>query len=261
MKVLKSVFGNSGMKALIAYVTVGYPDVATTLRLVPLLAENGCDIVELGVPFSDPLADGVTIQRASYVALQQNVTPGTCLDVAAQLSRVTDVPLVFMSYYNPILRMGLQRFCEASQVSGVSGLIVPDLPPDEGEALEVECSMHGIDLVYLVSPGTPAARLAYVAARARGFLYMVSLTGVTGVRAEIDGGLEQFVARTRSVCSLPLCVGFGISSPLHAKQVARFADGVIVGSRLLQLVEEDRSLAKAVQFVRELRQSIDSPPG
>lgn len=261
MSALGKAFDKSGRKALIAYVTVGYPDVETTLRLVPLLAENGCDVVELGIPFSDPLADGVTIQRTSQVALQQRITPRVCLDVAAQLSRTTEVPLVFMSYYNPILRMGLQGFCEASFESGVSGLIVPDLPPDEGEELGEACEAHGIDLVYLVSPSTPDKRLEFVARRSRGFLYLVSLTGVTGARATMGDGLEEFIARTRPVCSLPLCVGFGISSPAQARQAASHADGVIVGSRLLQLIEEDLSLENAVQFVRELRSSIDTAVG
>lgn len=261
MSVLRDAFDKTGKKALIAYVTVGYPDVATTLRLVPLLAENGCDVVELGIPFSDPLADGVTIQRTSHVALQQRVTPRVCLDVAAQLSRTTEVPLVFMSYYNPILRMGLRSFCESSSASGVSGFIIPDLPPDEGETLGQACEAHGIDLVYLVSPGTPDKRLEYVARRSRGFLYLVSLTGVTGARAIIGDGLEQFVARTRLVCALPLCVGFGISSPEQARQTTSHADGVIVGSKLLQLVEEDRSLENAGRFVREMRSSIDAAIG
>jgi tryptophan synthase alpha chain len=254
---LESVFGCVRRKALVAYVTVGYPDVETTLRLVPLLVQNGCDVVELGIPFSDPLADGATIQHASHVALQNGVTPDVCLEVAAKLAGVIDAPLVFMSYFNPILHKGLDEFCAASSVCGVSGLIVPDLPPDEGASLEDAGMRHGVDLIYLVAPTSTDARLICAAAKSRGFLYLVSLTGVTGVRVELDGGLERFVARVRERTELPLCVGFGISSPSQAARVARVADGVIVGSRLLQLVEADRSLACVASFVRELRTVVD----
>ena len=258
MSALGSVFEQDSRKALIAYVTVGYPDVETTLRLVPLLARSGCDVVELGIPFSDPLADGATIQQASHVALQNGVTPDVCLDLAARLSAVVATPLVFMSYYNPLLRRGLQTFCAAAAEAGASGLIVPDLPPDEGAALGQASECSGLDLIYLVAPTTPEARLRYAAEMSRGFLYMVSLTGVTGARRELDDGLESFVARARAVTSLSLCVGFGISSPPQAVRVARVADGVIVGSRLLQIVEEDPSLRRVVAFVDELRGALDA---
>lgn len=254
---LASVFAHSGRRALIAYVTVGYPDVDTTLRLVPLLAECGCDVVELGIPFSDPLADGATIQHASHVALQHDVTPDVCLDVARRLSGTVSAPLVFMSYYNPVLRRGLDAFCAAAAGAGISGLIVPDLPPDEGLALEQAGSRVALDCIYLVAPTTTDARLRYVGQRSKGFLYLVSLTGVTGARAGIDDGLEAFVARARKATGLPLCVGFGISSPSQAARVAAIADGVIVGSRLLQLVDEDRSLRRVAAFVQQLRSAVD----
>ncbi len=261
MSNLKSAFEAADRKALVAYVTVGYPDVETTLRLIPLLAHAGCDIVELGIPFSDPLADGATIQHASHVALENGVTPDVCLEVAACASCEVDTPLVFMSYYNPLLHRGLDEFCRVSSSSGVSGLIVPDLPPDEGAALEAAGQRHGVDLIYLVAPTTTGERLAYAGARSRGFLYLVSLTGVTGARSELDGGLESFVARVRARTSLPLCVGFGISSPSQAARVARVADGVIVGSKLLQLVEADHSLVSVAAFVHELRDAIDVASG
>jgi len=258
MSTLVSAFAVPGRKALIAYVTVGYPDVETTLRLVPLLVESGCDVVELGIPFSDPLADGATIQQASHIALQNGVTPGVCLNVAARLSRVVGAPLVFMSYYNPVLHRGLDAFCAASVDAGVSGLIVPDLPPDEGAELEQAGQRRGLDLIYLVAPTTTSERLKYAAARSRGFLYLVSLTGVTGARVTLDDGLESFVARARAATTLPLCVGFGISSPAQAARVARIADGVIVGSRLLQLAENDTSLESVAAFVCELRTAVDA---
>ncbi len=261
MSRLQKVFEPPGSKALIAYVTVGYPDVDTTLRLAPLLAKNGCDVVELGIPFSDPLADGATIQQASHVALANGVTPDVCLDIASHLSDEMETPLVFMSYYNPVLRKGLNHFCGASVNSGVSGLIVPDLPPDEGGALEQAGAYHGLDIIYLVARNSTDARLEYVARRSRGFLYLVSLTGVTGARTVLDEGLKSFVARARMRTSLPLCVGFGISSPSQATSVASVADGVIVGSRLLQLVDSDRSLASVGEFVQRLRMAVDAAPG
>lgn len=258
MSKLQTAFTRAGRKALVAYVTVGYPDIDTTLRLVPLLAESGCDVVELGIPFSDPLADGLTIQHASHVALENGVTPAVCLDVAAKLSHITDLPLLFMTYYNLVLHRGLDAFCSGCAGAGVSGLIVPDLPPDEGLALEEAGRRTDLDLIYLVAPTTTDERLRHAAARSRGFLYMVSLTGVTGARSELDGGLESFVARARAVTTLPLCVGFGISSPSQAARVAGVADGAIVGSRILQLVDEDRALGAVAEFVRELRLAVDS---
>ncbi len=258
MNQLDRALRHPGRKALIAYVTVGYPDLDTMLRLVPLLAENGCDVIELGIPFSDPLADGATIQQASHIALQNGMTPDGCFEVAARLSRVVDTPLVFMSYYNPVLRKGIDCFCSIAARSGVSGLIVPDLPVDEGEILEQCSRKHDLDLIYLVAPTTTKLRIRQVAERSRGFLYLVSLTGVTGSRADLDEGLEHFVARVRAETTLPLCVGFGISLPSQASRVARIADGVIVGSRLLQLVGCDRSLVSATAFVRELRSALDS---
>ncbi len=258
MNRLADVFDTTGRTALIAYVTVGYPSIDATLRLVPLLARSGCDIVELGIPFSDPMADGAMIQKTSHEALLNGVTPDVCLDVARQLSGEVDVPLVFMSYYNPILKKGLDGFCRACADSGVSGLIVPDLPPDEGGELESVSSAYGVDLVYLLAPTATDARIRLVAGRSRGFLYLVSLAGVTGARAALHDGLEDFVDRVRAVAKQPLCVGFGISSPEQAVRVAKVADGVIVGSNILQLVEQDGSLEEAARFVRAVRTALDS---
>jgi tryptophan synthase alpha chain len=251
-----------GRKALVAYLTVGYPSVEATLALAPALAEAGCDLIELGVPFSDPLADGSTIQRASFAALAQGVTPQRCLEVAAALSPETSVPLLFMGYYNPILHYGIEAFCAASAAAGVGGLIVPDLPPDEGEALHAAAAAHGMSLVYLLAPTSPPERVHLVAERASGFVYLVSLTGVTGARAELPEGLEAFVARVRAATDLPLCVGFGVSTPAQAARVAAVADGVIVGSRLLQVIEEAAAeerdpVAAAAVFVRGLRAAMD----
>jgi len=255
-----SIFRQSGHKALIPYVTIGYPNVEATLAVVPLLADSGCDIVELGIPFSDPLADGATIQKASFRALQNGVTPKLCLEVAKDLSRKVGIPLVFMTYFNPLLNFGIREFCAACADSGVDGLIVPDLPPEDGLELEVTGQSDGLDLIYLLAPTSTEERIRLVAERSRGFIYLVSVTGVTGVRDRLPADLETFVARVRKVTSKPLCIGFGISTTEQARQVAEVADGVIVGSRIIQLMEGgDESGALLQDFVMGLRGVLDGP--
>jgi tryptophan synthase alpha chain len=257
MSLIESVF-NQGHKALIGYITAGYPDIKATPRIATTLAESGCDIIELGIPFSDPLADGATIQKASFEALQKGVTPHICLDIARQIHKKVTVPLAFMSYYNPILNYGLEPFCRDCRESGISGIIVPDLTPDEGSELENITKSHDLDLIYFLAPTSTNARIEEVAARARGFIYMVSLTGVTGTRSALSSDLESFVKRVRQKTKKPLCVGFGISTPEQAKRVAAIADGVIVGSRLIQLIEEDTSLSSLKTFISNLRKALDS---
>jgi tryptophan synthase alpha chain len=257
MSQITSVF-KPGHKALITYITVGYPDIKATPRIAATLADNGCDIIELGIPFSDPLADGATIQKASHRALQQGTTPQVCLDIARQLRRKMRIPLVFMTYYNPVLNFGLEAFCQSCSGAGINGLIVPDLPPEEGGELEAMTRKHDLDLIYLLAPTSTEERITAVAARSRGFIYLVSLAGVTGARNTLPLELESFVRRVRKKAEQPLCVGFGVSTAAHAKRVASIADGVIVGSRLIQLIEEDTSLASLKSFVSSLRQALDS---
>ena len=257
MSRIASIFNKPEHTALIPYVTVGYPTVEATLKVVPLLASSGCDIVELGIPFSDPLADGVTIQKASFRALQNGVTPKLCLEVARQLSSKVNIPLVFMSYFNPVFGYGIEEFCGACASSGVSGLIIPDLPPEEGSELEASTQKQGLDLIYLLAPTSTETRIRLVTQRSQGFIYLVSVTGVTGVRDNLPPGLETFVTKVRKVATQPLCIGFGISTPEQARQVARIADGVIVGSRMIQLMEADESMVHVVDFARELRCALD----
>ena len=259
MSRIDTVFTQPGHKALVAYVTVGYPTVESTLAIVPLLAECGCDIVELGIPFSDPLADGATIQEASFQALQAGVIPQTCLEVAEQIRQKTDVPLAFMTYYNPVLRYGLEAFCTACAKVGVEGLIVPDLPPDESTDLDGAAQNHRLDLIFLLTPTSTAERIRLVVEKSRGFVYVVSLLGVTGARDSLPAGLGDFIGRIRKETAKPLCVGFGISTPDQAQQIGQLADGVIVGSRLVQLIRDDKPPYRRVtSFVRELRISLDS---
>ena len=256
MSRITSAFAQKKHTALIPYITVGYPSIETTLKIVPLLASSGCDIVELGVPFSDPLADGATIQRASYEALRQGVTPKVCLEVAQELRRQVEIPLVFMTYYNPVLKFGLEQFCSKCTEVGVDGLIIPDLPPEEGQELEQSTKKHGLDIIYLLSPASTEERISLVTSRSSGFIYLVSLTGVTGARAKLPQELEGFVARVRERTEKPLCVGFGVSTPEQARRIANVADGVIVGSRIIQLLDEDKSLKNVRFFTKSLREAL-----
>ena len=260
MSRIASVFAKPNHVALIPYITMGYPTIETTLEVVTLLANNGCDMVELGIPFSDPLADGATIQQASFQALRNGVTPKLCLEIAKDLSQRVKIPLVFMTYYNLVLNYGLKKFCNACVSSGVDGLIVPDLPPEEGLELEITTQRHNLDLIYLLAPNSTEERIKLVAERSRGFIYLVSVTGVTGVRDKLPSDLEAIVTRVRRVSHQPLCIGFGISTSEQARQVARIADGVIIGSRLIQFMEaEGESLGTVRDFIRSLRNALDEP--
>lgn len=258
MNRIDNVFKKTGRKALVAYITVGYPSIESSLKAVPVLAGAGCDIVELGIPFSDPQADGATIQKASHQALENGVTPQKCLEVAQRLSRKTDVPLVFMTYLNPVMRYGYDEFCRACHEAGVSGLIIPDLPPEESGGLADAASENEIDLIYLAAPTSTPERLRLISQNSSGFIYAVSLTGVTGARQSVSVDLPSFIANLRKITVKPLCVGFGISTPQQAGEVARLADGVIIGSRIIQLMEEDPSLARLERFIGEARRAVDA---
>jgi len=257
LKRISDVFSHKGRKALIAYITVGYPSIEATKKVVPLLAESGCDIVELGIPFSDPLADGATIQNASHHAILNGVTAQMCLDIARELGKRADIPLVFMSYLNPLLSYGLARFCRACDESSVSGIIVPDLPPDEGGELDELTRQNGLDLIYLLPPTATIARASLIAQRSQGFIYLVSVVGVTGARTSLPQNLEASITRLRKITAKPLCVGFGISSSGQARDACRLADGVIIGSKIIQLIEADASLMALRNFVKEVRESLD----
>jgi tryptophan synthase alpha chain len=246
-----------GRAALMPYLTLGYPSPEMTIPLARAVVEAGADILELGIPFSDPLADGPTIQRATYRALQQGMTVARCLEMAAALRREgVGAPFVLMSYCNPIMAYGEEAFCRACQEVGVDGLIVPDLPPEEGEALEALCRARGLALVYLLAPTSTAKRIRRVAERTRGFLYLVSVTGTTGAREHLPPDLADFIRRVRAATEKPLAVGFGISRPEQARAVGALADGVIVGSALIQAVEA-QGVSGAAAFVADLRRALN----
>lgn len=247
-----------GRAALMPYFTLGYPDAPTSLEVIEAIAEAGADLIELGVPFSDPLADGPTIQNSTHIALEKGISVRTCLELTAELRRRgVRQPFLLMGYINPILAYGMERYVADAAENGADGLIIPDLPPEEAETLEAACRDHGLALVYLVSPASPPERVALVARRTGGFLYLVSLTGVTGARSELPAGLAEFVARVRQVACTPLAVGFGISTPQQAHLVGRLADGVIVGSALIEAASKNGHPAQAAaDFIRALKLAL-----
>lgn len=251
-----------GRVGLMPYLTVGFPDVETTLAAVPALIRGGADMIELGIPFSDPLADGVTVQRASQRALANGVTTTTVLEVARALREAgVEAPLLAMGYFNPILRYGVERFVAACAAAGIDGLIVPDLPPEECEELASACQRHGRDLIMLLAPTSTDARITEIARRATGWIYCISLTGVTGARGELSAGLAPYLARVRARTDLPLAVGFGVSKASHVAEIGRLADGAVVGAALLNRLEEvaDRPVAERAEaaeaFMRGLRET------
>lgn len=237
-----------GRAAFMPYFTLGYPTPELSVEIVCALAQAGAGLIELGIPYSDPLADGPTIQHSTQVALEQGVTVRKCLDMVRQLrERGVQQPLILMGYYNPILAYGLERFIQASRNAGVDGLIVPDLPLEEAGALEAISREAGVALIYLAAPTSPVERLKQLAARTCGFLYLVSLTGVTGARQELPESLGNFVERARAVARTPLAVGFGVSTPEQVKQVGGLVDGVIVGSALIHAAGEAQDAVKSVE--------------
>ena len=248
-----------GRAALMPYFTLGYPDPATSLDIVEAIAGAGADLIELGVPFSDPLADGPTIQHSTQVALEQGVNVERCVEMVAELrARGVTQPFMLMGYINPILAFGVERFVVEATEAGADGLIVPDLPPEEAAEIEAACQAHGRALVYLLAPTSPLERIELLASRTTGFLYLVSLVGVTGARDALPSHLADFVKRVRAVTRAPLAVGFGISTPEQAHAVGQLADGVIVGSALIRAAGQSTEPAQATaNFVRGLRAGLE----
>ena len=253
-----------GRTAIIPYVTAGYPTPERSEEWVLALVRGGADAIEIGVPFSDPLADGATVQRTSQTALRQGVTLATAVAMTRRLreSHGVAVPILLMGYFNPMLQYGLERLAVDSAAAGVDGYIVPDLPAEESDELLEVCRQHGLDLIFLLAPTSTDERIDAVARRASGFIYCVSLTGVTGQRAALPD-LHDYLARVRARTDLPLAIGFGVSTPEHVRQVGEVADGAVVASALINFLdgvpEEAQSLA-AEQFVRGLRGEAPFPP-
>ena len=239
-------------KALVVYITAGHPDRARSLALLRGLADAGADVIELGVPFSDPLADGPVIQASSQRALEQGMTFDGVLELASEAA--VRVPLVLFSYLNPIVAAGPAALARAA-AAGIHGLLVTDLPVGGDPELEREIGESPLAFIRLVAPTTPAPRMAEIAKHGSGFVYLISRLGVTGMQNEIASGLAETIERLRSVTALPVCVGFGISGPEQAASVARMADGVIVGSAVVRAAET--SVDEAVKLVRAMRKAVD----
>ena len=247
---------DEGRTGLILYVTAGFPDVDATLELAPALADAGADLIELGVPFSDPLADGPTVQESSFHALRNGVTLQGCLEMVERLrERDQETPLVLMGYYNPVLRYGLEAFARRAGECGVDGVIVPDLPPEEAGPMLESCRPNGVHLIPLLAPTSTDARIRLACRDAGGFVYCVSLTGTTGARDSLPPGVFDLLDRVRRHTDLPLAVGFGVSRRDHVESIGRAAQAAIVGSALIRVVKESpRNLMveRARRFVLEL---------
>jgi tryptophan synthase alpha chain len=250
-----------GRTGLIGFVTAGYPTLEATLDIVPALVAGGADIVELGVPFSDPLAEGPTIQRSSLVALKNGVTTAACLDIVRRLrSQGVEAPLILMGYFNPILAYGVEAFCRDSAEAGADGFIVVDLPPEESQDFQRECERHNLRMIYLLAPTSSPQRIERVAELGSGFIYCVSVTGVTGAREELPEGLGEFVERVRSYTDLPIAVGFGISQHKHFQSVERIADAAIIGSAIIDVIDGGDP-SKAAARVKEYAEVVTGRRG
>jgi tryptophan synthase alpha chain len=253
--------------ALMPYFPLGYPDLETSLRVVEAIARSGADLIELGLPFSDPIADGPVIQHATQTALRNGMTVARGLEMAAELRRRgVRTPFLLMSYVNPLIAYptplrsgdyrGLSRVVADAAVAGMDGFIVPDLPIEESDELDALCAENDLALIYFLAPTSTAERIERVARRARGFIYAVSVTGITGARDQLPAGVTDFIRRIKMATDCPLAVGFGISTPEQAKQIGRVADGVIVGSALVKAAGQGDPVASAGAFVRSLREGM-----
>lgn len=250
---------SAGERALVAYFTAGDPSLAETRRLVVEADRRGADIIELGIPFSDPVADGPVIQRAAERALRSGTSVARVLEVVAAVRSEVRAPIVFFTYYNPVLAFGLEPFAQAAAKAGVDGLIVADLPVEESDPLAVAAAQAGLDLVHLVAPTSTPERVRMIARRSAGFIYLVALTGVTGERTELPPDLAAQIRTLRAVTTKPICVGFGISRPEHVAAVGRMADGVVVGSAIVRMVEERAGSASLIDDVGAFIASLKAP--
>ncbi len=249
-----------GRTVFIPYVTGGYPDDQTCLNLVTALDRAGADVIELGIPFSDPLADGPTIQHSSKLALEAGATPKKVLDICAQAKEQVSAALVVMTYVNPVLQMGYEGFARAAAKAGVSGVIIPDLPPEEGAGWIKAAGENAIDPIFLTAPTTPDERMTEVSRVSGGFLYYVSMTGVTGSELEITDEMKANLNRVRAASQIPVAVGFGISKPRQAAMLAPLIDGVVVGSALVKIMleaeDKTKGVAQAAALARDLSQAL-----
>ncbi len=250
-------------KALIPYFTTGFPNHKTFADLVVQANNSGTvDLIEIGIPFSDPLADGPSIQFSSQKALENKITVEKSLNLLSDIATKIKTPLVIMGYVNPLLQYGLEKFLKNAAEIGISGLIVPDLVIEEGKEIESKSKKFNMDLVYLLAPTTNGQRRKEIVKRSKGFVYLVSIAGVTGSRNNLPSYLKDYIQKVKSLTLKPVCVGFGISNPKQAAQVARFADGVIVGSAIVEIIRKEKNseaiLTNVRHFLKNLRKGLDN---
>ena len=249
-----------GKAALVTYITAGDPSLELTPDIALNLERSGADIIELGIPFSDPMADGPAIQLAYERALCSGTTLNGVLDVVAKIRKYSEIPIILFGYYNPFLSYGLERFSKDAHDAGADGILAVDLPPEEADEFKIHADKMGLDMVFLLAPTSTTERIRLVGERATGFVYLVSITGVTGERPTMDYSLEALVGEIKRYTKLPVGIGFGVSTPEQAEKIAKFADAVIVGSALVRIVEKYRSNGKGFfeeisGFVKGLSQS------
>ena len=246
-----------GRTVLSPFITVGFPDVPTSIDIAEAILRNGGDLLEIGVPFSDPMADGPTVQKTSFHALQQGVSVETCLDAVRELrSRGVEAPLMLMGYCNPFLKYGLRDLVRDAVEAGVDGLIVPDLPPEESSELEALCAENGIHQIHFVALTSTDERIEYICRHAGGFIYCVAVLGVTGARQGLRSDVAELVGRVKRHTDVPVIQGFGVSSKEHVDAIATYADGAIVASAMFDAIEHapaDRKVQAAVEFVQGLQ--------
>lgn len=257
---------SKNQKALVAFITAGDPDLASTRKIFSVIEESGADIIELGVPFSDPLADGPVIQASSQRSLKSGTSLKKIIALVAEIRQGSNLPVVLMTSYNPVFVYGDNKFIDDALSVGVDGVIIPDLPPEEAGEFLAYANEKGLDMIFLLAPTSTAKRIKMVSGMSRGFIYYVSLTGVTGARSSLAEGLGEKVAAIKNVTSLPVMIGFGISGPENASQAAEVSDGVIVGSAIVNLiadfpdpVERDKKLADFVSGIKQALMDVGKP--
>jgi len=249
----------SGEKAFIPFITGGDPDIETTEKLIYALAEAGADIIEIGIPFSDPVAEGPVIEAADERALKAGCTVNHLFELVRRARVTVKIPLLFMTYYNPIFAYGVDQFTANCKACGIDGLIVPDLPFEERDELLLPCQSQGLELISLIAP-TSEDRIAAIAQNSDGFLYCVSSLGTTGERSAVNNSASSMIAHARQISNIPCAVGFGISNPEQAREIAQYADGVIVGSAIVRIAgEHGRDCVEPVyQFAKSIKQAISN---
>ncbi|OGS26011.1 MAG: tryptophan synthase subunit alpha [Elusimicrobia bacterium RIFOXYB2_FULL_48_7] len=250
----------TGRKALISYITAGYPNIGSTKKIVSCLESSGTDIIELGLPFSDPIADGPVIQHSSHKALERGMTPQIILQIISRIRKTSQIPLIIMTYLNPVYRYGVERFFADASKAGLDGMIIPDITPEEGRVIINLSKKYNISVIFLITPTTVKSRQGFILEKSRGFVYVVSITGVTGPRKEFHPSIIQFLKEIRRKTKKPLMLGFGISHPQQLKKVKNLVDGVIIGSAIVKITGKPTQSAineALKRFLKPFRAELD----